>query len=1023
MRRISLGLVLLFSMMAATGLAQSAPCTVSDHTEYSKKIKEFTTEPVFSTELVDHLPLSSCVPAPDAFLHHIVGAPDVLDYTKQINEYMRLLASKSLRVKVWSIGMSEEGREMLVVAVSDEANLSKLDRYKEITARLADPRGLSEAEAQKLISEGKPFYWADGSIHSPETGAPEMLMELAYRLAVEETPFIQKIRKDSIVLITPIVEVDGHDRMVDVYMQHKKHPDQAPYPLVWWGHYVAHDNNRDNLGVGLALSRNMLKTFLNWHPTVMHDLHESVPYLYIMTGTGPYNAWLDPIVISEWQEMAYHEIEEMTKRGVIGVWTHGFYDGWAPNYLLSIANNHNSIGRFYETFGNGGADTRVRTLRPADTSREWYRPNPPLAKVKWSARNNINMQQSAILFGMNNVAGNGQKFLNNFYLKSKRAVEKARTEVPAAWVFPADDPRPGEQARFLNLQQAQGVEVHRTEKEIHLPATAESKAEPSGKAAGARPGQDKSESESKEDKKPAETVIPAGSYVVRMDQPYSRLADMILDTQYYSSRDPRSYDDTGWTLGALRNVKTIRATDTAVLDAPMKKMSKLEPAGAVDGTGKTFLIQHNTDNTLATLRFRLAGTSMDAAEDGFEADGIKFKAGTFVLKNADRAVLEKAAKELGLKVHATNAEIKVATHPLAAPRVAIVHNWQNTQNDGWFRVAFEEQKVPYTYVADTWLRETQNLREKFDVIILPPMGGGGPAGLSAMLRGLPMRGKPMPWKNSDDTPNFTAPGLDSTDDIRGGLGYQGLANLARFVSEGGLLIAVQTSASLPVAAGMTDMVNVADARAMQAPGSVVLSNIDDKKSPITYGYDDKLYIYFRQGPVITVGGIGGGPGGGGGGPEEGAGARSSGRGSATDPDVIQGRKYAAPEKPVKRSPREQELYVPEDLAEAARWALPPKDQQPRVVLRFAAEKELLLSGMITGGNEIAEKPAVVDVPHGKGHVVLFANNPMWRNETLGSFFLVFNAIMNYDHLDAGRSASPQNTSSTAVASGDEEEQD
>ncbi len=163
----SLGVVLCLSLFCATALAQSAPCTVSDHTQYSKKIKEFTTEPVFSTELVDHLPLSSCVPAPDAFLHHIVGAPDVLDYTKDINAYMRLLASKSPRVKVWSIGMSEEGREMLVVAVSDEANLARLDRYKEITARLADPRGLSEAEAQKLIAEGKPIYWADGSIHSP----------------------------------------------------------------------------------------------------------------------------------------------------------------------------------------------------------------------------------------------------------------------------------------------------------------------------------------------------------------------------------------------------------------------------------------------------------------------------------------------------------------------------------------------------------------------------------------------------------------------------------------------------------------------------------------------------------------------------------------------------------------------------------------------------------------------------------------------------------------------------------------
>src|SRR5437588_3902052 len=552
MKRILLAVALCF--FCGSCLGQSA-CTLSEHTEYNKKIKEYTTEPFFITELVDHLPLSTCVPAPDAFLHHIVGAPDVLDYTKDINAYMRLLASKSPRVKVLSIGTSEESRQMLLVIVSDEANLARLDRYKETNSKLADPRGLSDAEAQKLISEGKPIYWADGSIHSPETGAPEMLMELAYQLAVEETPFIQKIRKDSIVMITPIVEVDGHDRMVDVYLQHKKHPDDQPYPLVWWVHYVAHDNNRDNLGVNLALSRNMLKNFLEWHPTVMHDLHESVPYLYIMTGTGPYNAWLDPIVISEWQQMAYYEIEEMTKRGVIGVWTHGFYDGWAPNYLLSIANNHNAIGRFYETFGNGGADTRVRTLRPPDTNREWYRPNPPLPKVKWSARNNTNMQESAILFGMNNLASNGQKFLNNFYLKSKRSVEKARKEGPAAWVFPADDARPAEQASILNLLELQGVEVHRTDKAIRLPAEAKRDAPTGDKEKDKEKSPEKSDSAAKPKEKPTETVIPAGSYVVRMDQPYSRLADMALDTQYYSPRDPRSYDDTGWTLGALRNVK------------------------------------------------------------------------------------------------------------------------------------------------------------------------------------------------------------------------------------------------------------------------------------------------------------------------------------------------------------------------------------------------------------------------------------------------------------------------------------
>jgi len=1007
---------------------------VTDDAAYGAKIKEYTTEKFFITELVDHLPASSCVPSPEAALHHIVGAPDVLDYTKDINAYLRLLAEKSPRVQVWSIGKSEEGREMLVVAVSDEANLAKLDRYKEITARLADPRGLSEDEARKLAAKGKPIYWADGSIHSPETGAPEMLMELAYRLAVEETPFIERIRRDSIVLITPLVETDGHDRFVDIYLSHKKHPDTPPLPLVWWGHYVAHDNNRDNLGISLALSRNMLRTFLEWHPTLMHDLHESVPYLYIMTGTGPYNAWLDPIVISEWQEMAYHEIEEMTKRGVIGVWTHGFYDGWAPNYLLSIGNSHNSIGRFYETFGNGGADTRVRTLGKNDTSRDWFRPNPPLPKVKWSARDNINMQESAILFGMNNVASNGQKFLTNFYLKGKRSVDKARTEGPAAWVFPADDPRPVEQAKLLNLLEIQGVEVQRTEKEIRIPAAAKdekaaeksepkpeekpaakSKAKADG-AKGAKTSDEKDADERKADeKKPKETVFRAGSYVVRMDQPYSRLADMVLDTQYYSPTDPRSYDDTGWTLGALHNVKTVRVTDVKILDEPMKKVGTIAAPGGIEGAGKTLVVQHNTDNTLATLRFRMPKVKMEAAEEGFEVDGVKFKAGSIVIRDADRGELDAAAKELGLKVHATDASVGVATHPLAAPRVAVVHNWQNTQNDGWFRLALEEEKVPYTYVADTWLRENANLREKFDVIIVPPMGVGGTAGLSGILRGQPMRGAPRPWKNSDETPNLVAPGLDSTDDIRGGLGYQGLANLERFVREGGLLIAVQSSASLPVAGGMTEMVNVGDARSMQAPGSVVLVTIDDKKSPITYGYDDKLYVYYRQGPVITVStgfaGDEGGPGGGGQ-------TRASGRGSATDPDVIQARQYMAPEEPVKRKPHEQELYVPEEQAEFAKWALPPKDQQPRVVLRFAAEKELVLSGMITGAGEIAEKPAVVDVPHGKGHVVLCANNPMWRNETGGSYFLVLNALMNYDHLDAGLATEVPNPAKAGTKDGE-----
>jgi hypothetical protein len=953
-----------------------APCKVSDYPEYNAKIKEFTTEPFFLTEIVDHLPLSSCVPPPDQFLKHIVGAPNVLTHVKDIHDYMRLLASKSPRVKVFELGKSEEGREMLLVAIADEKTIANLDRYRDINARLADPRNLTDADAQKLLAEGKPMYWAAGSIHSTETGAPEMMMELAYRLAVEESPFIQTIRKNAIILLTPVLEVDGRDRWVDMYMYNKAHPNEPQRRLLWWGHYVAHDNNRDALTLSLALSRNIMAGFFKFHPQVLHDLHESVAYLYVSTGTGPYNAWLDPITIGEWEQMAFYETQEMTKRGVPGVWTYGYGDGWGPHVLRFLGNGHNSIGRLYETFGNGGADTRVRTLSAAQTSREWFRPFPPLPKVKWSIRNNINMQQSALLLGMYNMARNADTFLHNFYLKSKRSVAKARTEGPAAYVFPADDPRPAEQARLLNLLKRQGVEVHKTSAEYRLRTET-----PAGR--GSRNAEPTVQ----------ETAFPAGSYLVRMDQPYSRMADMMLDQGYYNPKDPRPYDETGWTLSALRNVKAVRVVDTAVLDTPMAKTEgDLLVTGAINGTGRAFLINHTADNPLATFRFKLATVKMDAAEQPFEVDGRKFRAGSFIIRDADRIAIEAAAKELGLTVIATDSAIKVPTHPLAAPRVALLHNWSSTQDDGWFRLGMDNLKIPYTYFADTRVRETPNLREKFDVIIVPPTFNN----LVAALRGVSGR-VPIAYKNTPEMTSLEAPGLDTTDDIRGGLGYSGLANLEKFVSDGGLLIAVSAATALPIQGGITDGISTVDTRTLYAPGTVVNAQVGDRNSPIAYGYEGRLQVYFRNGPIFRLGG-----GGGRGGPasEEALtataqGGRGSGRGSLTDPDVVQGRSNAVPE-----SVRNTDDTQATDFFGAPA----PREAAPRIVLRFAAERDLLYSGLLANGSELGDRPAVVDVPHGKGHVVLFSNNPFWREETMGSFFLVFNAMLNYDHLDAGRPA-------------------
>jgi hypothetical protein len=1042
-----LSAAILFSLAAVFAIAQSATGANSSSNDegYTKQIRQDTTESFFSTNLVDHLPASSTAPTPEKILGHIIGAPDVLTYSKDIYHYYDELAAASPRVKVFRVGKSEEGRDFVLVAVSDESNIAQLDQLKQITAKLADPRKITDAEAQEFISKGKPFYWASGSIHSPESGSPEMLMELAYRLAVEDTPMIQNIRKNIVFLITPIVEVDGHDRMVDWANYRKAYPNKPQPDLVYWGHYVQHDNNRDGIAMGLKLSQVMMKNFLDWHPQVLHDLHESIPYLYISTGTGPYNAWLDPIVESEWQKMAYNEIEQLTEKGVVGVWTHGFYDGWAPNYMFYVANGHNSIGRFYETFGNLYPQTEERTLRPSSTSREWYRPNPPLPKVKWSLRDNINMQQSGLILGLDYMAQHPQDFLNNFYLKSKRSVAKATTEGPAAWAILNDGRRPALAAQLANLLQRQGGEVQKLDQDFEVKPAVSPKKEGEGEAKAEAKTEENSTTEKsaaasnnakkdalaknataktdeasakKEEGKPVK--VPAGSYIIRMDQPYSRMVDMLLDTQYYSTSDPRPYDDTGWTLGPLRNVKTVRITDEAILKAPMTLVNVparddeggIAAMHAVKGksvAAKCYIIDANAEPNLAALRYRLKDAKIFAAEDSFEAGDAKFAIGSFIMPVEENlsdleSQLQSAARDLGIKVVGVADEPKVARHELKAPRIALLHTWTSTQDEGWFRLALEETGVPYSYISDTVVRTTPNLRDKYDVILFPPTFSD----LRELLNGFPKRILPdgtdagaIPWQKSDVTPNWG--GIDESPDIRGGIGFAGVANLKRFVEDGGLFIPVASSTHLPVDLGLTDSVTITQTKSLQVRGSIVRANVEDSKSPIAYGYDSSVGVYFNQSPVFKVsiadngGFLGGGD----------DTARPSGRGSSTDPDIPQGRAWTPPEPPPDRTPAEKELYVDPQLRVFYSSELPPAALYPRVILRFADEKNLWISGMLAGASELANAPAVIDVPLGRGHIVLFANNPMWRQETQGSFMLLLNAALNFDHLDAGRKTTAQ----------------
>ena len=999
--------------------------------EYTKKIKHYTTEPFFLSPLVDYMPASKTVPTPMAVLGDIAGAEGKLPYTKEVHDYMRLLAKSTPRVKVFTIGTSEEGREMIAVAVASEKLMARLEENKADLAKLADPRTMKmdDAAADAIARRAAPVYYITGTIHSTEAGAPTALMELAYRIAVDESAYVRNIREHVITLITPVVETDGRDRVVDVYNWRKKNPKDTAPGAIYWGHYVAHDNNRDAMALTLKLSQNVLNTYLGWKSQVLHDLHESGSFLYDNTiGNGPYNAWLDPILTNEWHLIGWNNVNEMTRMGMPGVYAWGTFDTWSPGYLMFMAATHNGISRLYETFGNSGsADTEERTLSANETARTWFRQNPPISRVRWSLRNNNNYEMTGLLISLNHFASNRVYFLRNFYDKSKRSIEKAKVEGPAAYVFPANDPRPGAQAELLRILQKQAVEISRAPAAFTVSIPGRPAA--GGRGGGAGRGGAPSTGETPAAEAPAPQAkpapvpreFPAGSYIVRMDQPYSRIADALLDYQYWAPNEAqqRPYDDTGWTFPEGFAVQAVRVVDAKVLDVPMERVAgEVKARGGVTGQGSIFAINHNADNALITLRYRIKDADIQLAEQPFEANGVKFNRGSFVIKGAVQADIDKVTGELGLKAHALSSAPDVKTHPARAARIALLHGWNSTQTEGWWRQAFDVYGIPFDYIDPQKIRDTPNLRALYDVIVY------GPGGSQAAVTGTPMWRNAIPWRHSTETPNIGT--WAQTEDTRIGMGLQGLMHLKAFIEAGGVFLGSNSSAEFAINNNFTYGVTAADAATTtRIVGSLLRTKVVDDGSPIVYGVPDNLAMYSDSGDYFTVsasvGGGGRGGGGGGGGAPAAAGGgrggggranRPTGRGTPDDPDSVQGRpayegsNLTPLPAPVTVQPWQYALPTDEALRRNPATLIPPQ-YRPRVALRFDAQNTLLVSGLLDGGADIAQRPVVVDVPVGKGHVVLFANNPIWRGETIGSYFLVFNTFLNFDSLDAGRKLDPK----------------
>ncbi|HEX6132729.1 MAG TPA: M14 family zinc carboxypeptidase, partial [Longimicrobiales bacterium] len=931
--------------------------------EFARLYAEWTSEPRYGSPLVDHLPVADGVPTTKDVLGYYVGAPRSLTYYEDIVRYYRALAAATPRVRVETIGRSDEGRELVVVWVSSDENIGSLQQNRANLARIADPRGLSEDEVRELMARTKPHYHLMGGLHSGELGPPEMLMELVYRLAVETSPFIGQIRDNVVVSITPVADPDGRDRLVDWFYRNLERdsiiaaarargelPDTAGQDSVararnrtmgvpYWGRYVYHDNNRD-----INLSQVSMRAITDWyytaHPPIMHDLHESLSLLYTYSGGPPQNPNLDPLLFGELRFFSNWELAQMTKWGMPGVYTHAFMDGWSPGYLGSVAYNHNGMMRMYETqsgrdvdvdslraaraeqaakdsaaadtvrggrngerqaaggaqAGRGGAQGNrgggVPTGRGGGQDREWYRgiQVPEHAVAEFTRRNNTNYMQTGVLLALQLTSLFPELVLENFYVKTRNSMEKGRTEAPYGYAIPVQRDMT-RVATLVNVLRAQGIEIGTLDsRQVIGPDT-----------------------------------LPAGSYIIKLDQPYGRLAKNLLEVQDYPDARLRTYDDSGWTMGLAFDAEVIRIDDEAILDARTTLVDAAVADGSIAGSGTAGLaVAHLGSNHMIQLRFRLHDLTMNVTEQPFTAEDIEFPAGSFIITGSPQQLHEAATvvDSLGLTGAALASLPAVATHEADLPRIAIYSQWNGTQELGWYRHAFDRFGIPYDLIYKERVMQG-NLEADYDVIVMASQNINRQAVLAEAAD------RPQPYQRTD---RFRFLGMyGETDDMTGGFGEAGVRAFQYFLQAGGTLIAAHNAVRFPIEFGFGRSFDLESPAGVSAQKPLVLAKISRPDHPVFYGHPDSIFPikYGQSSQVFRVG-----------------------------------------------------------VADEA-----------NVLARYVGGDDAVLSGLMTGADSIADRAFVADVPNaynGRGRVIMFANNPIYRWQNHGEFGMVFNAIINWN---------------------------
>ena len=902
----------------------------------AEAIATATGDPRFLSPWVSYLPESRKVVSPRAFLGRIPGAAGEFVDTAKAHAYCRALAASSPRVRAFTIGRSEEGREILMLAIADESGIGALDRLKAATAALADPRRTDQAAAEQLIATARPIYYFNAALHSDETGSTEAMLELAYRLAVSEQPMIQRIRGQLIVLINPVSNPDGRDKMVEWFYRYLKGqtdygalPRQSP---PYWSKYAFVDINRDTHQQTHETTKAVHRMFHEWHPTVVHDLHEGFPFMMTWNGTGPYNPNIDPITYSEFLELSFHEVQVMTAMGMPGVSTWNFGEAFSHLYLDSVAMNHNSIGRGYETWGNGTAETIRRIIPQSDLSMEWYRPLPSPRDVTWSARDNVNYTETGSLAALDYAARNSKEMLRNFYKKGWDSWRKGLDEPPYAFLIPDDQGDRTRVAQMVGRLIAQHIEVGRAQTPLNL----------------------------------KEGNFPAGTYVVRLDQPYRNYAVDLLTPQHFPKGGGEPYDDVSWELPAHYHLSAIPTSDGTIRSstlAPLK--DEPHPPGNVSGSGPLFLLKDTGQEGLLAARYRLAGFEVEIAERAFRVGGNDFPAGSWILRAQDGLLpaLRATATELGLDFTSLASAPDVPRHTAKVPRVGIWVPWADTDSIGWIRYSLDQRKVPYTYLRDEDIRSGA-LPDRIDVLIY----GHVDLELAEQIQGLPKVWGPMPYKKTPQTPSHGTPA--ESDDITGGIGWEGLAKLQQFVDDGGLLVTLGSGSMLALEGGIVrgvrrvaggvprssqgggaEAASAAQGAVTRTPGAHVRATFARLDHPLAYGYPIRTTVFRQNFPL-----------------------------------------YDPPRRWLRMAYCTTCLDGPED--------------RTGIILEWGDREgaPFVVSGQSWGEAGLIGRAAVLDMPAGHGRVISFNFNPFHRDLNRGDQRLVWNALLNWQAILAQQPA-------------------